>query len=401
MHSGMRIRAVAWLSLAAGPAAHAMTALQFSLNGPYVTSAGVYDDTGRLLRTLWSGRNLAAGAHTFIWDDRDDTGQLVARPTVSIRLLYHRIRYHWDGVIGNTSASFTGPGVHHSMFPPSSIALAGSRAVYAVGYNEGGVGTHGFSLNDPQRDLPPVLRADAFTAWSLVATDGRELYWANIGGLSAKTFVAASSLDAADFTPFSAGTILCLNYLGPICYPGQEYKGIIDIGTDHGTAPTGLAVQTRGHILAVAHARQGTVELFDKATGARLRTFTIPVSADASNQLAAAPNGDLWVITGTSLLRYTALDSKPALAATISGLSHPLAVAVHPSDDDVVLVADGGASQQVKAYDHNGRLLWTYGQAGGYGNDPSVDAGKLWFRFDATLERTALAVQANGSFWVV
>ncbi|HTB67115.1 MAG TPA: hypothetical protein VK727_12870, partial [Steroidobacteraceae bacterium] len=190
-------------------------------------------------------------------------------------------------------------------------------------------------------------------------------------------------------------------HLGPICYPGQEYKGIIDIGADHSTTPTGLAVQTQGHILAVAHARQGTVELFDKVTGAHLRAFTIPVSADASNQLSATPNGDLWVIAGASVLRYTALDSNPTLAATISGLSHPLAVAVHPSNDDLVLVADGGSSEQVKAYDRNGLLLWTYGQAGGYGNDPTVDARKLWFRFDATLERTALAVQANGSFWVV
>ena len=57
-----------------------------------------------------------------------------------------------------------------------------------------------------------------------------------------------------------------------------------------------------------------------------------------------APNNDLWVITGTSVVRYTSLGSSPTAVATIGGLSQPLAVAVHPSNNELVLVADGGSS---------------------------------------------------------
>jgi hypothetical protein len=381
--------------------ASAATAIQFKLDQTCVTSAGIYDSLGNLIRTLWRGETLAAGNHSVNWDDLDDIGRPIGLKTVQARLLCHRVSYHWDGVIGNTSSTFTGPGVHHAMFPPTSIAVAKQRAVYAVGYNEGQPGAHGFLLASPQVDVLPVDRSDPFTAWTFVASDGRRAYWANVGGLSHTTFVAASDFAGGNFKPFPAGMDLCLNHNGPNCYPDQQYSGVIDISAGESSGPTGLAVQTNGRILAVAHGRQGVVQLFDKVSGAVLGSLLIGTSPNPTNQLAIAPNGDLWVIIGDSLVRYKALESEPRVASSIAGFSHPLAVAVDPRSDDIILVADGGSSQQVKAFDRNGHALWTYGTPGGYGRDPSVRVDKLWFRFDGTLERTALSVQPDGSFWLV
>ncbi len=397
----LRLAAALQCLLGLTAAADAATTIKFSLNDAYATSAGVFDDDGVLLRTLWSGQRYPAGTHTVTWDNRDDAGQPVSNRAVKVALIYHRVAYRWDGVIGNTSAAFTGSQVHHSMFPPTSMAISTDRALYAVGYNEGQTGGHGFALIDPQVDRYRLQQIDPFSAWSLVATDGRRNYWANTGGLSRTSFVAASDPATGTLTPFPAGKSICLAYNGSHCWPPQQYQSVIDIGQDARAAPTGLAVQPRGRLLAVAHGRLGTVRLFDKDSGAPVRSFSVPASSDSANQLASAPGGDLWVITGRTVVRYTRLDSPtPQPAATIEGLSRPLAVAVHPANEDWVLVADGGASQQVKAFDRNGKPLWSYGVAGGY-TDPEVKPDKLWFYFDPTLERTALAVQADGSFWVV
>jgi hypothetical protein len=286
------------------------------------------------------------------------------------------------------------------MFQPTSIAIAANEAHYAVGYNEGGVGMHGFRLSNPQLDMP-VGHPDPFSAWSFVTTDGRTIYWANTGGLSKTSFVIASDPSGGKFAPFSSGQRICLQNLSTHCYPPQDYSGVLDVSQDADSAPTGLAVQTHGNVLAVAHGRKGIVRLFNKESGAFLSSFNIPVSADASNQLAISANGDLWVIAGATAVRYARLESVPMVAASINGLSHPLAVATDPNNDDIVLIADGGSSQQVKAFDRTGRSLWTYGDAGGNANDPRVSATSLWFYFDSTSERSALAVSPDGSFWIV
>lgn len=397
-----RVRITGAVCLAVALSAQAGTTINFSLDSQYSTSAGVFTSRGQLIRTLWSGRPMSSGSHTVTWDDRDDEGNAVAEGSdVQVRLLRHRVSYQWDGVIGNTSAHFSGPGVHHSLYPPSSIAIAGSRAIYAVGYNEIDNGLRGFSLDQPQIEIDTLERPDPYVTWALVASDGKVAYWADGGGLSNTNFVMASDLQARKPQPLPMGQSVCLQPIGPVCRPGRSYAGVIDVNERKSQSPTGLAVQTHGNILAIAHATSGTIKLFDKTSGAFLRDISIPSQADASNQLATAPNGDLWVVEPHRVVRYTHLDSDPVIETVVNDLQHPLAVAVAPASDDLVLIADGGGSQQVKAYDRRGQALWTFGKPGGYGSDPRIGTDKLWFRFDGTAERTAMAVGPGGDFWIV
>lgn len=375
----------------------------FTLPRDATTSAGVYDAEGRLLRTLWRGEPLSAGAHQRTWDGRDDSGRPVTTGEPQILLLHHRLRYVWEGVIGNSSAAFGGPHVHKAFLPPTGIVLEGDRAIYAVGYNEGQPGLHGFALASPQRGTRPFPSTDPFVAYAMVASDASRLYWANTGGLSRSSFVAAFDHGTGRPATFAAGAPVCLNHgqSSGQCYPDQQYASVIDLRTDAAEAPTGLAVQRQGRILAVAHGGQNVIRLHDKTSGAVLRELQVPMNAKALNQLAMSPNGDLWVVSGQTVRRYTDLDGTPRLAATVTGLAQPLALATAPTRDDVLWVADGAGSQQLKRFDQQGRPVAVVGAVGGYASDPAVTAGKFCFTGRDGREQTALAAATDGAVWVV
>ena len=380
-----------------------LTQLSFVLPRASTTSAGVYNDHGQLVRTLWRAEALPRGEQLKTWDERDDSGRLVAEGHYEIKLVHHRLSYVWEGVIGNSSGSFGGPQVHRAFAPPTAFAIVGDRAYYAVGYNEGQPGLHGFSLAAPQIDLRPFASTDPFASYSMIAADSARLYWANTGGLSRTSFVGAFELESAKPVAFSAGQAVCLNPRPNTkqCYEGQDYRGIADLQTDATEVPTGLAVQRRGRVLAVAHGAKSLIRLFDKASGELIHTISVPMAPKALNQLAMTPAGDLWVISGKTVLRYTDLERAPTLAATLAGLDQPLALATSPVDDDAVWVADGGPSQQVKRFDRWGRPGAVIGQRGGYANEPLVAPDKLCFKGPAEREQTAIAVSALHVIWVV
>jgi hypothetical protein len=99
--------------------------------------------------------------------------------------------------------------------------------------------------------------------------------------------------------------------------------------------------------------------------------------------------------------RYTAVGTAPVVAATISNLEAPLALAVSP-DGGTLVVADGGGRQQVRAFLQNAVPLWTLGQLGGYDvNGPAVANDKFLFR-DRTYwrARAYVAYSPDGRLWV-
>ncbi|MFM9916341.1 MAG: hypothetical protein ACKVOX_11080 [Rhizobacter sp.] len=385
-------------------AAHAAdrTPFAFTLPRDATTSAGVYDAQGHLIRTLWRAEKLPAGIHLNEWDGKDDAGKTFSGAEVALKVIHHRVSPVWEGVVGNSSIA-TGANLHKSFEPPTSLSIQGSQAFYAVGYNEMQPGLHGFDLAAPGRNTRPVSAKDAFTALSMIATDSSRLYWANTGGLSPSSFVGAYDLTSMRPTEFSAGRPLCLNVRpnSTRCYEDQDYTSVFDVEAARVDMPTGLAVQRVGNVLAVAHAGKNVVRLFDKKSGAPLREIAVSLVPNSKNQLAMSSAGDLWVISGKSVLRYTGLDSEPRLAATISTLTQPLALAAGEGSGDAVWVADGGESQQVKKFNREGQPVITIGVKGGYATDPKVTGNKLCFQAREGREQAAMGVAADGSAWVL
>ncbi len=105
---------------------------------------------------------------------------------------------------------------------------------------------------------------------------------------------------------------------------------------------------------------------------------------------------NLWVISGTNVTKHKVNTdgsiSSPLL--TISNLQIPTAIAISP-DNNTVVIVDGGACQQIKAFNTTtGNSSWVFGQYGGYASDPTVTNDKFDFY------GSYLAFQADGSFWV-
>jgi hypothetical protein len=378
--------------------------ISFTLPAARTTSAGVYAADGRLVRTLWRGQRMAAGAHTASWDQRDDVGTLLPDGSYTVKVLHHDVQYVWEGAIGNTSATVGAAVLHRSYRHPTSFAAISGGMLYAVGYNEAQSAINGFRLANPQLNASPVRHVDMYVSPDLIAADGHRVYWANTGlGMSKATFVTAQELSDGSQSAFSAGAPACLAYKadGTSCYADQTYASVLDMRSDNLRPATGLAVQASGNILAVAYGSTNEIHLFDKTTGQLLRTLSVTLNPNALNQIAMSPAGDLWVITGNAVVRYTGLATTPSIAATITSLVKPLAVAVDPRDDDSVWIADGGTSQQVKRFDAVGTAHQAIGRAGGGTSQTLVSDDRMNFTLSPGRERTALAVDDTHAVWVL
>jgi len=386
----------------AGSVLASSTPFAFSLDESSKTSAGVFTPDGTLIRTLWSKVYYQAGTNSAVWDGLDDSGNPVTPGTYQIKLLQHNTEYVWDGAIGNTSAERSGPMVHAAYLPMRDMAITGTNAFYVTGYNEGKYDFDNFLTTDPQH-VRMKWSADGQAAnqydrnWGWTATDGNRVYFAcdqatdptNLTAEDYPGFVVASNVGDNSPATFNQGVPIINGAYNSTYYPNGIY-----VGTQPGLS--GLAVQQSGNLLAVAVTPDNRVYLLDKLSGMIVTNFDV-VSPGRMN---FSPDGSLWLVSSNDVVCYTNIATSPTLALTIAGFSNPLAVAVNPADANLILVADGGGSQQVKAFDGTGTPLWNYGLAGGYqANGVAVTTNKFWFD-NAGTEGTFVCFAPDGSFWV-
>lgn len=373
----------------------------FDLPGDRWTSAGVYDADGVLVRTLWRGEPMGAGRHERRWDRRRDDGSLAAGARYTVRLIHHRVEARWEGVIGNSSESGGEP--HRAFLPPQALAAVGQRLHYAVGYNEGQSVLHALDIGRPNRALRPLRHVDPFIGVGLIASDGARLYAAHTGGLDKGSFVFAYALAEARAWRFEAGAALCLNRMpaSDACWPDQSYASVLARREAGQALPTGLAVQERGRVLALAYGAEGRVVLFDKLSGREIGRVDVALGTQSRLQLAFSVRGDLWAIGSDRVWRLTDLETQPRVAGVLTGLEQPLAIAADPRDDAALWVAEGGARQQVRRLGSDGQATKVVGRSGGMNGRPEVGDDRLCFATAEVEEHSALAVDGAGLLWIV
>ncbi|MGA2247314.1 MAG: hypothetical protein ABSH48_20170, partial [Verrucomicrobiota bacterium] len=393
-------------------AAGAATAFNFTLDEPCKTSAGVFLPDGTLVRTLWSKvRYFAAGTNSAVWDGLDDNSNAVPAGIYQIRLLEHNTEYVWDGSIGNSSAALGGITVHEAFWPMRGMSITGTNAFYVTGYNEGRYDFCQFALTDPTHVLakwtwvddpnmnPESAPSDVYDRnWLWTTTDGNRVYFACSAGTNPTNggtgdvypgFIVACNVADDSVAILTNG---CPIPTGP--GPNLIYPNGIYVGTQPGLS--GLAVQQNGNLLAASVAPDNLIYLFDKLSGAALTNFSVTTPG----RLNFSPDGSLWVVSGNSVICFTNESVNASIASMISGFVEPLDVAVNPTNANLILVADGGSSQQVKAFTASGTPLWAYGLAGGYfSNGVAVTTNKFWF-FNGQNDGTFLCFAPDGSFWV-
>jgi hypothetical protein len=383
--------------LFAGKAAYAQRATTFSfeLKTPAVTSAGVFRKDSTLVRTIWNNVRYPAGKHTKTWDRKDDEGRWINDTSLEVRVLSNNVQYQWEGVIGNTSDSFTGSSVIRMFNRMHGMAVAGKWAYYTAGYTEGITSCYKFNTQDPGKKFNILYSGnnDITQASEFVATDSHYVYWAGYDPFKpAVSFIFATTVSGDSEVVFPAGKLLDVTY-------GRRYLSTLDVDTNKSSA-RGLAVQKKGDYLVVSHTAENELRLLDKITGMVKGRFTINLPRD----LAVDAEDKLWVISGKNTVARYRIGSDGTVnfdSLQLSGLEDPLALAVSP-DNRTICVLDGAGSQQVKAYDiYSGQLLWQFGQKGGYENSPDVQNDKFYFSDTVTmLSKPFIAFQPDSSFWV-
>ncbi len=337
----------------------------FNLNADYTTSAGVYKPDGTLVKTLFSMRRMATGTNVVFWNGLDDNNQIALPNTYTIKMIAHNVQYVWENVVGNSSVPNTGESVHNGFEPIKAMTFNGTSAFYTSGYNEGHYELNRFDTSNPNKLTkifgPKTFAPDAMTD---VAADGANLFAMN----SNTIFVYNQSDLRAAPQAFGTGG-----------------------GNSH------IEVQKNGGLLFVAKKLQHTIAIFNKATG--VQTGSIPVNQP--DDLSVTASGDLWVISGTSAIRYSVNALNGTVVQTIGGFGNPIAIACSPIDG-TVLIADA-STWQVKAFNSDGVAIWTHGQAGGFANGPRVTPDKFYWVFKDqtwTYTTTFLQFQPDGTWWV-
>ncbi len=371
----------------------------FTLPSSARTSAGVYKKDSTLARTLWADRSYAAGTYTESWDGKDDYGINIVSPdaTYNIKVLSNNVNYNWDGIIGNTSSSNLGTGVHRALYTSiTGMAITGTNAYFCQGYSERYSSQAKFSTSAPQTrlDLTGFSGSISTMNCDFVATDGTKVYWAGYDAhVLINSFVSATV--AGTDAQVSFGTNGSSYTMQNIGNP-KVYTSVIDRLAVANSKPTGLAVQQSGNYLFVAHGGLNQLHVLNKTTGALVQNLTY------TNVGGLATDGTyLWMVTGTNIVSRYTVNSNGTLSTAVlklSGIGTAGAIAVSGT---TIAVVDAGTNQIVRFFNTStGTQTSTLGTAGGYSASPDVTNTKFLFNDFRGNTNSFLAFAPDGSFWV-
>jgi hypothetical protein len=382
------------------PQATAAPADGYILSTDAKTSAGVYKLDGTLVRTLWSGVLKTAGSYPVPdWDGLDDDGNQMPDDQYVISIIENNCVYSWSGVIGNTSDHLTGSSVHRAMYGFHDMCIVNRTAYVALGYNEQYPAIYKFNLNTPQQkqwilDNPKGNGTAEYVEHC--ATDGERIYWASLDPISGGRFHFVFSTKVADdgFYYFPGAQVS-----GYQLTWGRYYPSVIDLQDNSNAKITGIAVQTNGNYLFVAHGQQNTIKVFNKLTGDFVRD--IPFSDP--KRLLVVESNFIWICSSTNRLEKYTINADGTITTTgltLNGLSNIADFAISPDNSTLSVVDRGAESQQIKSFSNaTGVAVWQLGQAGGYAVDASVANDKFHLASLSETFPTYIAYQQDGSFW--
>ncbi|MGJ8716042.1 MAG: hypothetical protein ACSHXG_13130 [Maribacter stanieri] len=348
----------------------------YILNESSVTSAGVFTENGSLLRTLWSNKTQNTNTYSSPpWDGLSDSGEYVKDKASYIKVVANNIEVEWEGVIGNTSDSYSGDHIHRNYDKYHDGVYAEGNLYFSSDWTEawGSIVEVDTSNLSYKTELMPNKTAQPYP--NRMAIDGDIIYFAGRSGL---TDASRSYVQACKISELG-------NFNKQFAFQGvtEEIFGkkfnIADLVIDAATPRvTGLAVQTKGDWLIVARELINSVHVLNKITGVLVQslTYTEPKHCKIDG------NGDLWMVHDEVLEKFRINSNSGALISTgltIKGFTNVAALAISP-DGTTIAIADAAINQQVKGYSTTtGDLLWTLGRSESYLTDAKVFDDKFLF----------------------
>lgn len=363
------------------------------------TSAGVYNSSGQLLRTLWSNRKYKAESYTCFWDGFDDDGNFQTYGTVyTVKVSSNNIAYTWEGVVGNTSDNNTGSTVWHYLKPIIAMCEVGNYMYFSSQYGEGSCAQGKFLKTTPNQKITHLANTGAGQQSFFICANGTNVFYggtnSNAGyqGAPFDNFIFGTAVSNDAEITFSAGVALTNT--------PRSYASVIDLATTTANAITGMAVQQSGsQFLFASHGAANNIKVYKTSDGSGTLAQTIVITGVTN--LFLENDTTLWLAqNGTALLKYTVNSDGTITSAgvQISGFTAIAGISIHSGD---LCVYDNGNQQVVKRYNSSSLAsTGTVGTAGGYATSPAVTNTKFYTNDLTGALNTFVAHQSDGSIWI-
>jgi len=303
-----------------------------------------------------------------LWDCLDDKGQLVTPGNYRVRGLtqrglgaeYERCLYNPGTPPWATKAGNGAWGADHSA--PHGVAAGGDWTFVSWQAAEGGSGVIGI-------DPTGQKRWEDRRGTSCMAADEKYVYTYVTNWYTKETLCR---YDAHTGTPQA--------------WDGHAFD--CPLADLLGGAVTGQVVGlATGAGQIVIALDDGKLAVLDTATAKLLKTIEAP----NPTAVAFGKTGQLYAVLNGKVSTVDIASGKSATIAT-PGVENPVALAV--DQDGNVVVMDGGADYQIKAYTLAGKLAYTAGKKGGRPIRGDFDS-------QALSHVSSVAVDATGNIWAV
>jgi len=323
-------------------------------------SVNIIGEHGDILRDVAGGESVTAGKKTVYWDGHDQRGFPVPPGT------YHWGAYFSHGLkaryLGSVGVSNHGSwGGDHSA--PDAVAADASGIYFgwAVAEAQAQLVKIDYNGNVLWRKTPFV--GGGFADLRALASNGKYLFGAYNG-----VHPILSRLDPSQgvYALFGNDVInggsVPISSADPIKGPPDSLPAYACMNQD-GTVANCLGLAATANEVFASIYSQNIIQVLDVETGKPTRTLPCPrplgLTLDAKGNLYAVSYG---TDQPPEVVRFDGVNGKPSVVVS-EGLVAPLGVAVDASGQ--ITVTDGGASQQVKTFSADGKLIRTLGKEGG------------------------------------
>lgn len=353
--------ALALLACTTTDAAEALPGISYELDAPSKVSLAIYDAQGGIVRQLLLGAARPAGRHNETWNGLDDRNKPVPPGAYSWKLLSSQgLKAQWITSLGS------------SLSPGWQIMPGNHVGAVRVALDE-----HGdlYVMGGCSECVPGIAKI----------TPAGKVLWHSGDLLESNNDCGTGLAGGKLFSLLGNAKVIAID-------PATG-KGLWKVTTDWNDVNDAwkpgsdvLSLAARGDQLVIAHKGKGLVRWLRPSDGSKLAEVAVASPGD----LAIDGAGNVLAISGTSVVKFSRSVRKPT--TVISGLESPHRLGVDVCSGEV-LVVEAGASQQVKRFSADGKLLATYGRKGGRLHGPYEPAD---FR-----GVTCVAAGPDGGFLVV
>jgi WD40 repeat protein len=327
---------------------------------PGLTSAGIFDSSGRLVRVLWTTKEAKPGPLEGTWNGKDDDEKFAPPGEYTWKVVVNRSKYENVGTIGNTGQPPTTRG-HVPVFL-EGVAVDAKGGIYTVhDWDEPHFSVIKWSPEDGRAEFnTDNAVSDALLRSIAVEPDGSYAYVTGLQDLSngAKTKFSIwriklvpgrKTSNVEDFSKAGRSIAVSERTAEFLENASAKDRELLSMPL--------LSLALLGDVLYATDALSGKVLLYDKRSGELKKEIPVPLACG----IAVEPNGNIWVGHEHGKVSVLSPDGK-VLATPINDLKDVRALSF---SEGKLYVADRGASQ-VRIYKVEGNdlsLEETFGEA--------------------------------------